>query len=188
MKLSPCLIASDADLAAARLAEFATQALVDEARLSPKPGLVDARGSGAHQDLTLALMERSAHSLTPVFHRLAIAGWQRPADSALRQEVGRIGREGEQRMMAATAGVNTHRGAIWAMGLLVTAVAMQGERNTIQQLRISRPVGAVAGSRQPEGVQQRLASHSTLPGTRRAGRGPARFSARHATGVAAAVA
>lgn len=130
MKLSPCLIASDADLAAARLAEFATQALVDEARLSPKPGLVDARGSGAHQDLTLALMERSAHSLTPVLHRLAIAGWQRPADSALRQEVGRIGREGEQRMMAATAGVNTHRGAIWAMGLLVTAVAMQGGNAT----------------------------------------------------------
>ncbi len=75
-------------------------------------------------------MERSAHSLTPVFHRLAIAGWQRPADSALRQEVGRIGREGEQRMMAATAGVNTHRGAIWAMGLLVTAVAMQGGNAT----------------------------------------------------------
>jgi triphosphoribosyl-dephospho-CoA synthase len=125
MKLSPCLSASDADGVAARLAELATQALVDEARLSPKPGLVDARGSGAHQDLTLALMERSADSLTPVFHRLAIAGWQRSADSALRQEVGRIGREGEQRMMTATAGVNTHRGAIWAMGLLVTAVAMQ---------------------------------------------------------------
>ncbi len=43
MKLSPCLIASEADRVAARLAELATQALVDEAHLSPKPGLVDAR-------------------------------------------------------------------------------------------------------------------------------------------------
>lgn len=130
MKLSPCFTASDADVIAEHLAEMATQALVDEARLSPKPGLVDARGSGAHQDLTLALMERSALSLTPVFHALAIAGWQRRADSALRQEVGRIGREGEQLMMAATGGVNTHRGAIWALGLLVTAVAMQGGKTT----------------------------------------------------------
>lgn len=130
MKLSPCFSVSEADVAAAQLAAWATQALLDEARLSPKPGLVDARGSGAHQDLSLELMERSANSLTPVFQALAIAGWQRPADSALRQEVGRIGREGERLMMAATAGVNTHRGAIWALGLLVTAVAMQAGNAT----------------------------------------------------------
>lgn len=49
------------------LARTATQCLIDEARLSPKPGLVDSRGNGAHHDLSLALMERSAHSLTPTF-------------------------------------------------------------------------------------------------------------------------
>jgi hypothetical protein len=106
------------------LARTATQCLIDEARLSPKPGLVDSRGNGAHHDLTLALMERSAHSLTPTFQALAQQSWQRPADIALRQTVGRLGREGEQQMMAATGGVNTHRGAIWALGLLVSAVAM----------------------------------------------------------------
>ena len=108
------------------LARTATQCLIDEARLSPKPGLVDSRGNGAHQDLSLALMERSAHSLTPTFQALALQSWLRPADIALRQTVGRLGREGEQRMMAATGGVNTHRGAIWALGLLVSAVAMLG--------------------------------------------------------------
>jgi len=108
------------------LARTATQCLIDEARLSPKPGLVDSRGNGAHDDLTLALMERSAHSLTPTFQALALQSWQRPADIALRQTVGRLGREGEQQMMAATQGVNTHRGAIWALGLLVSAVAMSG--------------------------------------------------------------
>ncbi|WP_248638353.1 triphosphoribosyl-dephospho-CoA synthase, partial [Citrobacter koseri] len=103
------------------LARTATQCLIDEARLSPKPGLVDSRGNGAHHDLSLALMERSAHSLTSTFQALAQQSWRRPADIALRQTIGRLGREGEQQMMAATGGVNTHRGAIWALGLLVSA-------------------------------------------------------------------
>ncbi|MCA4825255.1 MAG: triphosphoribosyl-dephospho-CoA synthase [Serratia rubidaea] len=133
MTLSPCSSASRVDAVALRLADAATQALIDEARLSPKPGLVDARGSGAHQDLTLALMERSALSLHDTFYALAIAGWQRPADGALRQEIGRIGREGERRMMTATGGVNTHRGAIWALGLLVTALAMREGRADARQ-------------------------------------------------------
>ena len=71
-------------------------------------------------------MERSAHSLTSTFQALALQSWQRPADIALRQTVGRLGREGEQQMMSATGGVNTHRGAIWALGLLVSAMAMLG--------------------------------------------------------------
>ena len=100
------------------LARTATQCLIDEARLSPKPGLVDSRGNGAHHDLSLALMECSAHSLTSTFQALALQSWQRPADIALRQTVGRLGREGEQQMMAATGGVNTHRGAIWALPAL----------------------------------------------------------------------
>lgn len=117
---------SDAHGYAQWLADTATRCLIEEAQLSPKPGLVDSRGSGAHQDLTLALMERSAHSLTRTFYTLALQSWQRPADAALRQLVGRVGREGEQHMMLATGGVNTHRGAIWALGLLVSATAMLG--------------------------------------------------------------
>ncbi|MDU2939569.1 MAG: triphosphoribosyl-dephospho-CoA synthase [Enterobacteriaceae bacterium] len=116
------------------LARAATQCLIDEARLSPKPGLVDSRGNGAHHDLSLALMERSAHSLTPTFQALAQQSWRRPADIALRQTIGRLGREGEQQMMAATHGVNTHRGAIWALGLLVSAVAMHGGAGSAQQV------------------------------------------------------
>ena len=121
-----------AETLAARLATQASAALIDEARLTPKPGLVDGRGSGAHQDLTLALMERSARSLQPVFHALALHSWLRPADIALRQQVGEIGRAGEAQMMAATQGVNTHRGAIWALGLLVSGMAMLDGAATAQ--------------------------------------------------------
>lgn len=63
------------------LAHTASACLIDEARLSPKPGLVDSRGNGAHQDLNLALMERSARSLQPTFHALAEQSWRRPTAS-----------------------------------------------------------------------------------------------------------
>ena len=115
--------------------------------LSPKPGLVDSRGNGAHQDLTLALMERSARSLQPTFHALAQQSWQRPADIALRETVGRLGREGEAQMMMATGGVNTHRGAIWALGLLVSAVAMLGGEGQSQAIAAA----AAALARLPDG-------------------------------------
>ncbi|MEJ8323237.1 triphosphoribosyl-dephospho-CoA synthase [Kosakonia sacchari] len=131
MKLLPRI---DAEGGAEWLARTATLCLIDEARLSPKPGLVDSRGNGAHHDLTLELMERSAHSLTPTFQALAQQSWRRPADVALRQTIGRLGREGEQQMMAATGGVNTHRGAIWALGLLVSAVAMSGGSAPAQEI------------------------------------------------------
>ncbi|PLL88610.1 triphosphoribosyl-dephospho-CoA synthase MdcB, partial [Klebsiella michiganensis] len=124
------------------LAQTASICLIDEARLSPKPGLVDSRGNGAHLDLNLALMERSARSLQPTFHALAQQSWRRPADIALRETVGRLGREGEAQMMQATSGVNTHRGAIWAMGLLVSATAMLGGEGHAQ--RITETAAALA--------------------------------------------
>nr|WP_287857300.1 triphosphoribosyl-dephospho-CoA synthase [Klebsiella sp.] len=136
--LSPQL----AETRARRLAQIASDCLIDEARLSPKPGLVDSRGNGAHLDLNLALMERSAHSLTPTFHALAQQSWLRPVDIALRETVGRLGREGEAQMMQATAGVNTHRGAIWALGLLVSATAMMGGKGHSQ--RIAETAAALA--------------------------------------------
>ncbi len=125
---------SDAEAQAGRLSALAERALITEARLSPKPGLVDSRGAGAHRDLNLELMERSARSLQPTFYRLALHSWLRPADAALRQEIGRLGRDGEQQMMAATGGINTHRGAIWALGLLVSAGAMLGGRGTAEAI------------------------------------------------------
>ncbi|KPY89688.1 triphosphoribosyl-dephospho-CoA synthase [Pseudomonas syringae pv. tagetis] len=110
---------------AERLADRAVDALIDEADLSPKPALVDRRGSGAHTDLHLGLMHSSALSLWPTFKSMADAALQfGVVGQPLREALGRLGREGEATMLRTTAGVNTHRGAIWALGLLVTAVAL----------------------------------------------------------------
>lgn len=154
---------------ATQLAALATQSLLDEVRLSPKPGLVDSRGSGAHQDLTLALMERSAHSLTPTFHALALHSWQRPADIALRQKIGQLGRLGEQHMMAATGGVNTHRGAIWALGLLVCAVAMNSANVVAQDIaQRAAQLAALPDTLSPKSFSKgaRVVQHYQVPGAR----------------------
>ncbi|MCF9019619.1 triphosphoribosyl-dephospho-CoA synthase [Pseudomonas syringae] len=107
------------------LADLAVDALMDEANLSPKPALVDRRGNGAHTDLHLGLMHASALSLWPTFKLMAEAAAQfQSPEQPLREELGRLGREGEAAMLHTTGGVNTHRGAIWALGLLVTAAAL----------------------------------------------------------------
>ncbi len=111
---------------AERLADLAVDALIDEADLSPKPALVDRRGNGAHTDLHLGLMHASALSLWPAFKEMADAALLLgEVGLPLREALGRIGREGEQAMLATTGGVNTHRGAIWALGLLVAAAALE---------------------------------------------------------------
>lgn len=110
------------------LADLAVEALIDEADLSPKPGLVDRRGSGAHTDLHLGLMHASALSLWPCFKAMADAALAHgQINQALREDLGRIGRDGEAQMLRVTAGVNTHRGAIWAMGLLTAAAALKAD-------------------------------------------------------------
>jgi triphosphoribosyl-dephospho-CoA synthase len=103
---------------------LAFRALIAEAELTPKPALVDQRGSGAHADLSPTLMRRSARSLRGYFERMALVSFRRPLSQSLREELGAIGRSAERSMLVGTGGVNTHRGAIWTLGLLVSAAAM----------------------------------------------------------------
>lgn len=113
---------------AERLADLAVQALIDEADLSPKPGLVDRRGNGAHDDLHLGLMHASAHALWPAFKAMAEAAQAiGEVGQPLRKTLGQLGRDGEADMLRVTHGVNTHRGAIWALGLLSAAAALEAD-------------------------------------------------------------
>src|SRR5580700_11750893 len=106
------------------LAELAWQSLIAEAELTPKPGLVDGRGSGSHSDLSLDLMKRSADAIAPYFTRMALASAGAQMDITLRAEVARIGRDAEAAMLRATSGSNAHKGAIWVLGLLVCAASL----------------------------------------------------------------
>jgi triphosphoribosyl-dephospho-CoA synthase len=159
---------------AERLARLAVEALVDEAMLTPKPGLVDMRGSGAHTDLSWLLMCRSAHSLQPAFRAMAEAGASIGDMASLRRRIGAIGRQAESAMMAATGGVNTHRGAIWALGLLVTAAAACGEGADARV--IANRAGAMAGIDDPDAPAQ--TGHKGERACREHGVGGARGQAR----------
>lgn len=105
--------------AADRLAELAVSALLDEVELTPKPGLVDQRNTGAHRDMDLPLFRRSAQSLRPYFRQAAALGLEQAVCMAPLQQAG-LAAEGA--MLAATGGVNTHKGAVYAFGLVLAAL------------------------------------------------------------------
>lgn len=134
------------------LADLAVDALIDEAELSPKPALVDRRGSGAHSDLHLGLMQASALSLWPCFRDISEAARAHgEIGLALRETLGRLGREGEVDMLRTTGGVNTHRGAIWALGLLCAAAALDPRRGEAEAVAARAGRIALLGDRgQPQ--------------------------------------
>jgi triphosphoribosyl-dephospho-CoA synthase len=112
---------TDVERDTAALAATAVDALQAEALLTPKPGLVDRLGPGGHADMDLAMLLRSAESLRDTFVDLALVPSEGLPLQEFRDRVGVLGRSGEATMLAATGGVNTHRGALWTVGLLVTA-------------------------------------------------------------------
>lgn len=102
------------------VAHMAKRALKAELNTTPKPGLVDTHDSGAHRDMDHALMMRSIRAMHPYFVRLATLGYdsnQLPAHN----DIVRIGIEAEKAMFNSTGGVNTYKGALFSMGLAVTA-------------------------------------------------------------------
>ena len=104
-----------------RIARLAVAALHHEVHTYPKPGLVSHIDNGAHHDMDFALLCRSAAALGPSFVRFAAAG----AGAASMDRLRMIGIEAEETMLSATDGVNTHRGAIFGMGLLCAAAGFR---------------------------------------------------------------
>lgn len=131
-------------LAPGPLADLALRALVEEALLTPKPGLVDRRGPGAHDDLSLSTMLRSAESLRGTFADVAAACEGRRLDLDLRETLGAIGRAGEADMLGVTGGANTHRGAIWTLGLLVAGAVLAGPTGGEPASRVTASAARIA--------------------------------------------
>ncbi len=117
---------SPAPGAAARaIGRAATAALREELRTFPKPGLVTPGDPGAHRDMDAATFEASLRALRGTFRAVARAGMARASFPVLRA----LGIRAEARMLAATGGVNTHRGAIFTLGLLAAAAGRLAREN-----------------------------------------------------------
>lgn len=107
------------------IADTMRQALITEATLTPKAGLVDAVHNGGHSDMNLALFLRSADAIAPYLGDCAATGMTfagHPASPAILAAIRPIGLAAEAAMRAATGGVNTHKGAIFAFGLTAAAL------------------------------------------------------------------
>ena len=115
-------------------ARAAVLSLIEEVELTPKPGLVDSANTGSHSDLTIHLMRKSAESLKETFTEMASVSYGISPSQTLREEIAEIGRKGEKIMYEVTGGINTHKGAIWALGLLVSAAAMGKGSYTIGKI------------------------------------------------------
>lgn len=101
------------------LARLALRGLHQELVLYPKPGLVSPVDNGSHADMDAATFMRSLFSLRHYFFHIAEAGLQ----AAPFRQLQRLAIDAEARMLRATGGVNTHRGAIFALGMLCAAMA-----------------------------------------------------------------
>lgn len=131
--------------AATQYSALAAQALLREVHTTPKPGLVDENNNGANDDMDAALFELSTKIIAPFFALMAKAvldaictsdaGFSGSfGDAAANSEpllpsntvseLKRIGLLAEEAMLKATGGVNTHRGAIFSIGLAVCAAAL----------------------------------------------------------------
>ena len=100
----------------------AYQALLEEVYTTPKPGLVDPDTCGAHDDMDVAVFERSARALQPYFIHMAAEGCILDGSpEALFLAIRPIGLLAEQAMYHATDGVNTHKGLIFSLGIFCAA-------------------------------------------------------------------
>lgn len=115
------------ELIVEQVSRAASAALREEAWIAPKPGLVDRLNSGSHHDMNLHTFYRSAEAIAPFLGRMAACGAACGAEHSGERLKGvcaqarRIGLEAEAAMFTATGGVNTHKGAIFTLGLLSTA-------------------------------------------------------------------
>ena len=101
-----------------RIAVLAVRSLHTELRLHPKPGLVTPLDNGSHRDMTADTFLRSLFALRHYFVHIAQAGYGAAPFAVLRE----LGIAAERTMMRATGGVNTHRGAIFAVGMLAASI------------------------------------------------------------------
>lgn len=151
----------------------AIYALYAELALNPKPGLVSPFDSGAHDDMDMATFMRSLFALRGYYRDIACAG----ARKAQFEELQRLGVAAERRMIIATRGANTHRGAIFTLGLLAAAAgALLAQGDSIAGAALGRAVVHRWGEDIRTAGAQAPASHGAAA-ARRYGVGGARQQA-----------
>lgn len=116
--LEAALLQADSQCAA----RLAVQALLFEVAVTPKPGLVDRENSGSHRDMDMFTFLSSGAGLFPYFAQCVKIGRQGGTPEETFRALRAPGLLAEGQMLASTGGVNTHKGAIFSMGILCGAL------------------------------------------------------------------
>lgn len=106
------------------IAQTAQKAMLYEVCATPKPGLVDQRNSGSHDDMDIFTFIDSTTALFPTMYYCSLAGLENPEikEKELFKKIRHIGIQGEKEMFLATSGVNTQKGLIFILGIVCAAV------------------------------------------------------------------
>ena len=142
------------------IGHLASMALQAELDTTPKPGLVDRNDNGAHRDMDHALMQRSIQALHPYFVRLAQLGFT--GKQPCHDEIVNIGIEAEREMFKATGGVNTHKGALFSIGLATVALAGEAFCRITQAERCGTMAYNDVNSKQIQSLSNSIASLARL--------------------------
>ena len=119
------------------ISQIAVGALLYELSVTPKPGLVDRKNNGAHMDMDFYTFLDSATALSPYFEKMYVLGAENKNLSAkeLLPHLRVAGIRAESDMFSATAGINTHKGAIFSLGILAASCGYLGAGNKdVQQI------------------------------------------------------
>jgi holo-ACP synthase/triphosphoribosyl-dephospho-CoA synthase len=101
-------------------ASLAKTAMTKEVMLTPKPGLVDQNNNGSHKDMNLQTFFTSIEAIEPYLKRFIEAGISHPnTPKECFKELRNIGIECEKSMFEATKGVNTHKGMIFSLAVIL---------------------------------------------------------------------
>jgi holo-ACP synthase/triphosphoribosyl-dephospho-CoA synthase len=129
------------------IAHCAVSALKQEVDVTPKPGLVDKEHTGIHKDMDVPLFYKSADALRPYFESCAKEGFGFAGEdvSALMPRLRALGLQAERDMLKAADGVNTHQGAIYALGIASGAAGLELRETTEPQSeKILQTAGKIA--------------------------------------------
>lgn len=160
------------------LVNLSCDAMMTEVLLTPKPGLVDQANNGAHHDMDISLFRHSILAIRCCLPDFVHAGYTLAhlAPVSILPELRKLGVLCEKKMYQATAGVNTHKGAVFAFGLLCAAGGrLLARRQKVTVTTVCAEVAAIceglthselAGKNEPTTAGERVYASWRIPGAR----------------------
>ena len=130
---------------AQKIGSACTHALLLEVSATPKPGLVDRLGPGAHDDMDFSTFLASAAAIAPYFSACAQAGTEVPCpDGTTLSRIRPLGVQCDRVMLEATGGANTHKGAIFSLGILACAAGVCYQAGDLNPERVCDAAAVIA--------------------------------------------